>query len=429
MHHLKYMVVPLFLFVVGCSFEDQTLLSIGETKYSVADFNERYQFTAADDSVRRMNLIDEYVNQMLAVEEAKDQGYDSDPVVQAAFGTNERDVIWRSYYSDVILGKVKVTDGEVRDTYNKIVEQYHLAQIVVSEESLANYVSNELKKGASFEDMLTFSLDTMSVDGDIGTFSIMSIPPEIMTSLKKVKEGGVTEPIQFGEYYMIFKVIDHSIAESPKFDEVKENIRNNLRQEKARAEGEKYFSKLMERARVEYNQEGLDILLKPESLITESDLNTWVVKKYDTAFVYVRSVIDAVRYLHTGSRVDPKYLIDQELIPDLIYDEAISKYHHKQKVTKRKLDNTYTMLLYQKYYSDNVTGKVTVDSAAVREYLKEHRDEFKDMDAKRAHSIVTVRLREGMVQNLRNDLFSMLREKYNPEVNEAVLSRLLKEEK
>ncbi len=429
MHHLKYISIPLFLFIVGCSFEDKTLVTIGDSKYSVADFNERYQFTAADDSVRRMNLLDEYVNQMLAFEEAKEQGYEDDPIVQAAFETNRRDVIWRSYYSDVILGKVKVSDSEVRDTYNKIVEQYHLAQIVVAEESLANYVSNELKKGASFEDMLVFSLDTMSADGDIGTFSIMSIPPEILTPLKKAKEGGVTEPIQFGEYYMIFKVVDHMIAESPKYDEVKENIRNNLRQEKARAEGEKYFNKLMERASVEYNQEGLDILLKPESLITENDLNTWVVKKYDTAFVYVRSVIDAVRYLHAGSRVDPKYLIDQELIPDLIYGEAISKYHHKQKATKRKLDNTYSMLVYQKFYSDNVTGKVTVDSAEVREYFREHRDEFKDMDAKRAYSIITVRLRDGMVQNLRNDLFSGLREKYKPEVNEAVLARLLKEEK
>ncbi|MDH4210628.1 MAG: peptidyl-prolyl cis-trans isomerase [candidate division WOR-3 bacterium] len=429
MHHLKYISIPLFLFIVGCSFEDKTLVTIGESKYSVADFNERYQFTAADDSVRRMNLIDEYINQMLVVEEAKEQGYEDDPVVQAAFETNQRDVIWRSYYSDVILGKLKVSDSEVRDTYNKIVEQYHLAQIVVAEESLANYVSNELKKGASFEDMLVFSLDTMSADGDIGTFSIMSIPPEIMTPLKKAKEGGVTEPIQFGEYYMIFKVVDHMIAESPKYDEVKENIRNNLRQEKARAEGEKYFTKLMERARVEYNQEGLDILLKPESLITENDLNTWVVKKYDTAFVYVRSVIDAVRYLHAGSRVDPKYLIDQELIPDLIYEEAISKYHHKQKATKRKLDNTHSMLVYQKFYSDNVTGKVTVDSADVREYFREHRDEFKDMDTKRAHSIITVRLRDGIVQNLRNDLFSGLNEKYKPEVNEAVLARLLKEEK
>lgn len=429
MHHLKYIYIPILLYIIGCSFEDKTLVTIGEYKYTVADFKERYQFTPADDSVRRMNLVDDYVNQMLAFAEAKEQGYDNDPVVKAAFETNRRDVIWRSYYSDMIFNKVKVSDTEVRDTYNKIVEQYHLAQIVLAEESLANYVSSELKRGVSFDDMLMFSLDTMSADGDIGTFSIMSIPPEIVTSLKKVKQGGVTEPIEFGEYYMIFKVIEHMIADSPKYEEVKENIRNNLSQEKARAEGEKYFNELMEKANVEYNPEGLDILLKPESLVTENDLNTWVVKKYDSVFVYVRSVIDAVRYLHAGSRVDPKYLIDQELIPDLIYDEAVSKYYHKQKAVKRKLANTYSMLVYQKFYSDNVTGKVTVDSADVREYYRTHRDEFMDKDERRAHSIITARLRDGMVQGLRKDLFDRLREKYRPEINEAVLVPLLKEEK
>ncbi|UCG31198.1 MAG: peptidyl-prolyl cis-trans isomerase [candidate division WOR-3 bacterium] len=429
MQYPKYLLAPLFLFIVGCSFEDKTLVTIGESKYSVGDFEERMEFTAADDSIRRMNKVNEFINQMLVVEEATTAGYDNDPVVQAAFETNRRDVIWRSYYTDVILGKVKVGDAEVRETYKKIVEQYHLAQIVVAEESLANYVSAELKKGASFEDMLVFSLDTMSVDGDIGTFSIMSIPPEIMSSLKNVKEGGVTEPIQFGEYYMIFKVVDHIIADSPTYDEVKENIKSNLWQEKARAEGERYFNKLMERARVEYNPEGLEILIKPESLITEKDLNTWVVKKYDTAFVYVRSVIDAVRYLHGGSRVDPKYLIDQELIPDLIYDEAMSNYHHKRKMTKRKLDNTYSLLLFQKFYSDRVTGQAIVDSSDVREYHRTHSDEFKDMDKNRAFSVITVRLRDATIDSLRSNLFAMLRDKYKPEVNEGVLARLLKEEK
>ncbi len=428
MHHLKFFSIPLILFVVGCSFEDKTLVTMGESEYSVADFRERFQ-VAGEDSAARMNNIDEFVNQMLVVEEAKATGYDNDPVVKAAFETNRRDVIWRSYYTDVILGKVKVSDSEVQDVYKKVVEQYHLQQIVVAEESLANHVSTQLKKGASFEDVIVFSLDTMSVDGDIGTFSAMSIPPEIVSSLERVKKGGVTEPIKFGEYYLIFKVVDHMIAESPAYEDVKENIRNNLWQEKARAEGEEYFNKLMERAKVEYNPEGLEILLKPESLITEKDLNTWVVKKYDTAFVHVRSVIDAVRYLHGGSRADPKYLIEQELIPDLIYDEAVHNYYDKRKATKRKLENTYSLLLYQKFYSDKISGMAVVDSADVRQYYRENRDDFSNMDMDRAHSVITSRLRNAVIDSLRSDLFSMLRDKYKPEINEAVLTRLLKEEK
>ena len=146
-----------------------------------------------------MEKVDEFINQMLAVEEARLIGYEEDPVVRTAFETNEKEVIWRTYYNDAVLGKVKVRDSEVRELYGKIVEQYHLAQIVVAEESLANYVYAEFEKGISFEDLLMFSLDTMSNNGDIGTFSVISIPPEIMAALENVKEGGVTEPVKTKE--------------------------------------------------------------------------------------------------------------------------------------------------------------------------------------------------------------------------------------
>jgi hypothetical protein len=429
MKNLKYLFIPLFLFIITCSFENKTLLSINETNYSIADFQERFQFAPDDDSAKKMEKVNEFVNQMLAIEDAKASGYEEDPVVKAAYEANSRDVIWRSYYDDAVMKKVKVNDSEVRALYNKIIEQYHLGQIVVAEESLANHLEKELKGGASFEDLLVYSLDTISENGDIGTFSVVSIPTEIMEVLKNVKTGGVTEPVKFGEYYMLFKVIEHSTADKPSFEEVKENIRNNLWQDKARQAGEEYYNKLMDRARVEYNEEGLAILMKPDSMITEEDLNTWVVKKYDTSFVYVRSLIDAVRYLRSGGRVDPKYLIDQELVPDLIYDEAIKNYHDKRPATKRNLKNTYNTLLYQKYYSDMVTEKAGVDSIEVVQYYREHRDEFNGKDLSQAFSIAKARVRDARVDSLRNNLFTMLREKYKPEINEAVLAQLLKEEK
>lgn len=429
MKNLKYLFIPFFLFVITCSSENKTLLSVNESNYSVADFQERFQFTPNDDSAMKQERIDEFVKQMIVVEEAKAMGYEDDPVVRAAFAANQKDVIWRSYYNDIVVKKVKVRDSEIRELYNKIVEQYHLAQIVVAEESLANYLKMELKKGSSFEDLLAYSLDTISENGDIGTFSVISIPPEIMKALKNVKEGGVTEQVKFGEYYMVFKVVEHSIADQPSYEEVKENISNNLWQEKARAAGEDYYNKLIEKARVEYNPEGLDILMKPESLITEEDLSTWVVKKYDSSYVYVRSVIDAVQYLRSNARVDPKYLIDQELIPDLVYDEAIKNYYDKRQTTKRKLQNAYTFLLYQKFYSDQVVERAVVDSSEAIEYYRGHRDEFKDKDLNEAFSIAKARVRDAKVDSIGSELFAMLREKHKPEINEAALAQLLKEDK
>lgn len=429
MSNMKRVAVVIFLFVIGCSHESRTLLTVGDSKYTVADFKERIQFTPAEDSAMRMSKVEDFVAQMCVVEEARAAGYENDPVVRAAHETNRRDIIWRSYYGDVVLDKVKVKDSEVRGLYNKIVDQYHLAQIVVDEESLATYLTAELKKGTPFEDLLAYSLDTISENGDIGTFSVISIPPEIMAPLKKVREGGVTDAIRFGEYYMIFKVLEHTIAETPTFEEIKDNIKSNLWQERAAVEAEKYVNDVLTRAKVEYNPQGLEILTKPESLVSQEELDTWVVKKYDTSYVYVRSVIDAVRHLYRGAQIDPQRLIEQELIPDLIYDEAVKNYYDRRITTKRKIDNTYALLLYQKFYSDHVTGAVAVDSAEVREYFREHRDEFKDTDMSQVHTTITARLRDAKVDSMRSGLFEMLRAKYEPVVNQGALAWLLKEEK
>jgi hypothetical protein len=429
MQKLKYFFVPLVLFIASCSVENKTLVSIGDTKYSVADFQERFKFTPNDDSTMKQQKIDDFVNQMLVVAEAKATGYEDDPVVRAAYETNQRDVIWRSYYNDQVVNKIKVRDSEIRDLYNKIIEQYHLAQIVVAQDSLANHLKTELQKGTSFEDLLPYSLDTISENGDIGTFSVVSIPVEIMSALKKVKEGGVTEPVKFGEYYMVFKVIEHKIADRPAFDEVKENIKNNIWQEKARAEGEKYYNKILEKAKVEYNPEGLEILKKADSLITPKDLDTWVVKKYDTSYVYVRTILPAVKYMRSNAQIDPKYLIDRELIPDLVYDEAMKNYYQKRAETKRKLQNNFALLLYQKFYSDHVTEKAVVDSSEVVQYYNQHRVEFKDKNLSQAFSIVKARLRDAKVDSLRAELFTMLREKYKPVVDKTVVAKLLKEGK
>jgi len=84
MKNLKYLFIPFFLFVITCSFENKTLLSVNKSNYSVADFQERFQFTPNDDSAMKRERIDEFVKQMIVVEEAKAMGYEDDPVVRVS---------------------------------------------------------------------------------------------------------------------------------------------------------------------------------------------------------------------------------------------------------------------------------------------------------------------------------------------------------
>ena len=415
--------------VVGCSLENQVLVSIDGEKYTVADFKERMQLTADDDSIARLEKVNSFIDQMLMAREARERGYAEDPIIQTAFEAQKKDFLTRGYYEDKVVNKVKISDSEIRKTYEKIIDQYHLAQIVVTEESLAQYIEEELRKGIPFDSLLQFSLDTITEGGDIGTFSAMSIPPEILESVRKLKEGDVSSAIHLGDYVYFLKLIEHKKADTPKYEDVKENIKNNLLREKANELGDEFVNRLITEAKVEYNPEGLEALTKPESLITEEDLAKWVVKKYDTSYVYVRTVRDAVYRQYKRSRIQPEIFIERVLVPDLIYDRASREHLENRPKIKRQLHAALLTLLQQKFYSDEVMDKVTVDSMEVVNYYNEHKDEYKDKELKDVFIRVKTAIRDAKIADLRQRLYDDLHAKYNVEVNQAVLRRLLQEEK
>lgn len=412
---------------LGCS-REQTLVTVGEDQYTVADFKEIFTFVPTDDSLRRLDKIDEYINQMCCVAEAKARGYENDPVVLTALDTHRKNIVYNGYYQEKVVDPITVTDAEVKERYAKIIDQVHLAQIVVEDESLAQFIQAELRKGVPFESLQHFSLDTVSDMGDIGFHSILSLPPEILAEVERVDYKGATDAVQLGNYYYVLNVIERKTSDTPEYEKIKEHIRDAFKREKVKVAAEKFIDDLMAWAKVEYNPIGLDLLLKPESLLTGPELNTWVVKKYDTAYVRVEAINKAIQYQYRQSFIDPKQLIERVLIPDLIYDKAVQENFDKSKIIKRKLEAALTSLLYQKLYSDEVLSQVSVDSSEVVDYFNTHPSEYRNKKLDDVFRLVESKVRTQKINILRKDLFARMREKYQPEINEEVIARLLKEE-
>jgi hypothetical protein len=417
--------------VFGCSYKGQPLVTIGGEHYTIADFHEHFSFTAAEDSVQRMEKINEFVNKMLMVADAREQSYDKDDVVLTAYETHRKNIIYNAYYEDKVVNKIKVTDKDLQERYRKIIEQYHLTQIVVEEESLAHFIANELKSGIPFDSMLKFSLDTLSENGDIGFFSVIALPPEVLAVVERTEIGSTTDAIKFGEYYYILKVVEHTIQDTPAYDKIKPYIENRIMREKVEVEGPKFLEDLMARSHIEYNPEGLELLLKPDSLITQNDLNTWVVKKIlraETVYVYLNAIKDAVMYQYQQTGIDPERLIDRVLIPDLIYDQAMLENYDQKPHIKLRLRNAMASLIYQKYYSDNIIEKATVDSNEVAAYYDVLKHQYKDKTLDEVYDQIRSRVRDDKINNLRKVLFNKLREKYQPHINQIIVNKLLKEE-
>lgn len=429
---IKYhilLIMPLVAAILSCSFENQILVTIDGEKYTVADFRGTHEFLTTEDSLQRVKKVDDFINQMLIVKEAQAKGYDQDQVVQIAYETHKKEIISRGYYEANVVNKIKVSNSQLRKAYAKMVDQYHIAQIVVADESLALFVEQELKKGIAFESLLHLSLDTITENGDIGVFSAMSLPPEMMDQFKKIKVGKTTKAIKFGEFYYLIKILEHSKADSPTFEEARNELEANLKREKIMQEGEKFIKTLIEDAEIEYNDEGLEALLKPDSLITEEDLNMRVITKYDTSFVLVKSIRDAVMYQYRQSFIDPKILIERVLIPDLIYEKALRVQFDKNIEIKRKLKSAVGLLTYQKFYSDEVLEKASVDSMEVVNYYNEHIDEFNEQKLNEVFFRIRGQLRNTKIDRIRKNIYEQLRNKYEVVVNESAFEKLLEEAK
>ncbi len=412
-------------FIIVCANKDEVLIEVGDKEFTLQDFKTQYQLGPGDDSTKIMDKVNDFINNKLILIAARDQYYENDPVVKAALEKSKKDIIMRGYYQTQVIDRLKISESKIRKFYDQYTEQYHLAQIVIDNDSLAEFIKTELKKGVPFDSLLKYSLDTLTVNGDIGTFPAMNIPEELLNVLKKTKPGGVAGPIKFGDYIYFLKIIEHTKSTTPKYEEVKENIKNNLLRQEAMEKGQKFIDRIIKQAKIEYNQEGLDILLKPDSLITEKDLETWVVKKYDTSFVKVRTIRDAVRLHYKKSQIEPKILIERELVPDLIYDAAIKAGADKNPKIKIEIEKALDNLIYQKFYSDRVLEKVQIDTQTVHNYYMAHKSDYPDKKFPDVYTLVYARVRELKVDSLRKILFDELRNKYNPKINNEALAKLM----
>lgn len=148
------------------------------------------------------------------------------------------------YVYQQITSEVEVTDEDVQTYYDENKETQfakgagaNIAHILVDDEATANDIKAQLDGGADFAELAKqYSKDTgtASNGGSLGftTYDSTQYVKEFMDGLKNLKEGEVSAPIksQFG--YHIIKATDLKQADVTPFEEVKDQIKSQLEQEK-----------------------------------------------------------------------------------------------------------------------------------------------------------------------------------------------------
>jgi peptidyl-prolyl cis-trans isomerase C len=206
-------------------------------------------------------LLDRIIDSKLVEQDGRKHKVTEDPAFKKRMAFVEEQVIQDFWLQKEIAAKV--TPDKLKHVYQERLktmpaeEEVHARHILVATEGEAKSIIADLKKGADFDKLAREkSTDKASgaEGGDLGWFKKTDMVKEFADAAFALKKGGLTDqPVktQFG--YHVIQVEDRRKAPPPSFDEMSDQIRQDLARETVTA----MLNQLRGTARIEkFNADG-----------------------------------------------------------------------------------------------------------------------------------------------------------------------------
>jgi len=222
-------------------------------------------------------LVRSLLVQRVVLKEALEKKWDEEPVVQTLLKSTREAAISDSYLKSVSRPPdTYPSEGELKLAYENgraaltVPRSFRLAQIYVADEPGAEKklkaVQQRLKeKPGSFTEVareLSEEKESASRDGEIGWLSEKQIQPEILAQLPKLQINALSAPVRLKDGWHILKVLDVREPFTPIFEQVRVQLAQRLRAEKARANMQSYMTELLHNHPVAVNEVALSKLLQ-----------------------------------------------------------------------------------------------------------------------------------------------------------------------
>ena len=186
-------------------------------------------------------ILEQIISNKLLLLEARSNLYETEPEFKAELARLKENLLV-NYASGKVFDRVTVTEGELRDYYEKNLDRLgggatvNASHILVDTEEQALEILGKIKSGElSFEDaaMQFSSCPSGERGGNLGDFSEGQMVPEFDRAVFSMEVGEITEvPVrtQFG--YHLIKLNSKNEAQVPSFEEIEPQLREALLNEK-----------------------------------------------------------------------------------------------------------------------------------------------------------------------------------------------------
>lgn len=200
-------------------------------------------------------IREELISREVLSQAAKKKGLDRDATVAAQMDMARQAVLIRAYFDDYVKAN-PITDAQLKTSYDQFVAQmgdkeYKARHILVDKEDEAKTIIASLKRGEAFDKLAKEkSKDPGSKDngGDLDWGPAGRYVPEFGNAMKALQKGQTTDvPVKSPFGFHVIRLDDARDMKVPKFDEVKDNIRQRLQQEQVG----KLVAELKSKAKIE----------------------------------------------------------------------------------------------------------------------------------------------------------------------------------
>jgi parvulin-like peptidyl-prolyl isomerase len=262
-----------------------TQVTAAEIRTAIQNLDASTQAAVARDPSALSQVVRAILAQRLILKEALAKKWDQDPAVDAELARLRDSAISQTYLQSVSKPPDSYpSDTEVQAAYdaNKgqllVPRQFDLAQIYIkipkgSDPFTASKAQVKLdavrkalaKKDADFAAIASAESDepdSAAKGGVLGWLAETRIQPEIRSQLGALTKGTVSPPIRLDDGWHIIKVLDVKDPYTPTLDEIRPQLAQKLRADRAHANSQQYVARLLEANPVQINELALSKVLK-----------------------------------------------------------------------------------------------------------------------------------------------------------------------
>jgi parvulin-like peptidyl-prolyl isomerase len=387
MRKMTFPILFILVSVLACGTqEERILVRVGDETVKVKDFlvvyrPQSYPSEEAELEAKK-KALDKLIEEKLLVAEARSRGYEEDPTIKEGL----QDVIDRALintlYMKEVVEKGKASRLDAKRFYEADKILLTLSIIHIDSDTLGYLIMEEFSVGVPFDTLAVrySSHPTARSGGKAGTIPLSTFFEDpAFRELSSLKEGHTTLPIEneSGGYDIYYLAERGEKEDQPPFKEMEVSIIKQIERMRQGKLSYESLERLLEEAKIEYNNAGLALLSKPSYALSEAELAVWTIKVDGKVTDSVGSMLEVYNRFPEG--VPPQQL--QAFAEYVVQRPALVSVALKRKLdrdpaVKEAIDGFIASQLRGRIYAEEVAAKIKVSPEEVRAYYDEHPDEF-----------------------------------------------------